>query len=272
MKKFLLNLFLPLLYYGVYGQSVKDNGQFSFSIGPSFPVGQFANKNITNDKAGIAGVGGVVNFSYQRPLKKNIGFSATLIAQINPTDRRSMERSFSQLDFPMYFVWAGPGIPASPTPQATTTYPNWNFKRSSWKLGSLLIGGYNQFKTSGSKIIFIPKLMAGLVYAASPKIDGESVTDTSYAHATQTSESAFGFGYLVGAGLKFRVTNKISFITGVDYFGTNRITFKDIVARVTVIRHPNDPATMSASQMQTTTDGKQVISSINLLAGIALKL
>lgn len=273
MKKYsLLNLGLLLLSCCIYGQSGKNNGQLNLSIGPSFPVGQFANKNIRNDKAGIASVGGVINISYQSLLKKNIGFSVSLMAQINPTDRHSMERSFSQLGFPSVFVWTGPAIPTNPTPPPATTYPNWSFKRSSWKLGSLLVGGYSEFKTGRSKIVFTPKAMAGLVYAGSPKIDGESITDTSYVHATQTSESAFGFGYLVEAGLKFRLTHKISFIASVDYFGTNRITFKDIVARVTIIKHPNDQATMSVSQMQVAANGKQVINSINFLAGIALKL
>jgi len=263
---------MTLVFYGSYGQSVKDNGQLIFSIGPSFPLGQYANKNITGEKSGIASTGGVFNISYQSPLNNKIGFSASLLGQINPIDRHSMAKSFSQFGFPSYFGWAGTSMPPSPQPMPTIKYPNWSFKRSSWKLASLLMGGYSEFKTRSKKINITAKAIVGLAYAFSPKIDGTSITDTSYMHVTQSSESGLGIGYSIHAGLKFKLNAKLSFITGIEYLGTSNITFKNVVARITVIKHPNDPATMSASQMQLTANGKQEISSINAFAGIAMEL
>ena len=262
---------LLLLFLHCDAQQSKNNGQLNFSIGPSFPVGHYASKDILSDKAGIASTGGVINFSYTRLFKKKIGVAASLLGQINPLDKHSMERSFDQLKFTSNTVWTGTSIPPDP-PQATTTYPNWKFKNASWKLVSLLAGGYGEFRTGSSKVVFTSKVQIGMVYAVSPKIDGSSITDTTNVHVTQTSESAIGFGYSLSGGIKIKLNKKINFVSGLEYFGTNNITFKNVVASVTGIKNSSNQATMTAWQSTVTINGKQTISSINLLVGISLQL
>jgi hypothetical protein len=272
MKTFLLgNSLLLFLSFG-YAQPGENNGQLNISIGPSFTVGQFANKNIYSEKAGLASVGGILNIGYLLPAKKRIGIVVSLHGQVNPIARRSLERTFSKVQFASFGVWTGPGIPTNPPPQPTTAYPNWKFKSASWKLGSLMAGGYHEFKTSKSNLALTSKVMIGFVYTVSPKVDGSSITDTSIVRVTQSSESAVGLSYLVHAGLKFKVNNNLNFITGIEYFGTNKMTFKDIVSRVTIYKYMNDPARKTVSQMTVTSNSKQSISSINLFGGISLQL
>jgi len=262
---------LLLLSFCCNAQVKKDNGQLNFSIGPSFPVGHYASKDIQSDKAGIATTGGVASFFYTLLFKKKIGIVVSLLGQINPLDKRSIEKSFDQLKMnSSAFVW-GTGEPTMP-PSNGTTYPNWKFKNASWKLATLLAGGYGEFKTGSPHIAVTSKAMLGLVYVSSPKIDGSSMTDTTNVHVTQSSESAIGFGYSLSGGIKIKLNNKIDFISGLEYFGTNNITFKNVVASVTGVKNPSNPATMTAWQSTVTANGKQTISSVNLLVGLSLQL
>ena len=275
MKRRLLFLIPAFLALGsfIYSQPVKNKDQLSFSIGSSFPVGQYANKNINSNKAGIASVGGAVNFSYTHMSKKKISIVASLIGQINPLRRYSMEESFSERKFvwPILVVWSGSGPPPFP-PQSSVTYSNWKFKNSTWKLGTLLLGGYKEFKTRSPNIAFTSKLQAGLVFVSSPEVDGSSITDTTNIHVTQTNASAFGFSYLVSGGLKIKLNAKINFLTSVEYFGTNNITFKNIVASLLAIKSTSNPANNTAFQNTTTANAKQRITSVNLFAGFGLRL
>lgn len=264
-----LNIFLLLLVSPGHAQTIDHKSQLNFSLGPSFPIGQFANKNIYNDKAGIAGSGGTLTISYTYLMKKNIGFAVSLLGQVNPLNTHSMEESFAELKFASFVIGWGTGPPSAPT---GVSYPDWKFKKASWKLGALLAGGYGEFKTNSSKLTFTTKAIIGLVYAVSPKVDGSSITDTSNVHVTQSSESAFGFGYSLSGGIKIKLNKKMNFTSGLEYFGTNNITFKNIVASVTGVKNPSNPATMTAWQSTVASNSKQTISSLNLLVGLSLQL
>ena len=65
--------------------------------------------------------------------------------QINPLDRRSIEKSFSEfkISFGSFIAWAGPGPPPV-VPQDGTAYSNWEFKEASWDIAALLLGGYKE--------------------------------------------------------------------------------------------------------------------------------
>lgn len=276
MRKRLVILCFLLFGLSRFGEAqlMKDNGQLSFSVGPSFPVGQFASKDILSDKAGIASTGGAVSFSYTRLFKGRIGMSVSLTGQINPLDKHSMERSFDQLKMssPMVVWGTGTGEPTMPPPNGTT-YPNWKFKNSSWKMVAFLAGGYGEFKTNSSKIAIISKARIGLVYASSPKIDGSSVTDSTNVHVTQSGKSAFGFGYSLDGGVKIKLSNKIYFHTTLEYFGTNNITFKNVVASVTGVKMSSgQQPNYTTWQSTRIVNGKQTISTLNFLIGVGLQL
>ena len=123
MKKRLLLLVNVTFLFVVQSYSQARDNQLSVSIGPSFPVGSYADKNINDEKAGIAATGGAFYLSYVGKTQKKINIVASLRGQINPLDRRTIERSFSEvkISFGPGFGWSG-SWPPPVIPQNGTAY------------------------------------------------------------------------------------------------------------------------------------------------------
>ena len=124
-KTFLTAAFLLFIFLNSYSQIGKQKGYLSLTIGPSFPIGNYAKSDVTNSLSGLAKMGGVINISYCRLTGKNFGIAATLLGQINPLNIHSMEQSFAQVKFnslaPILVSEPGQPIPNLPG----NTYPNW---------------------------------------------------------------------------------------------------------------------------------------------------
>src|ERR1044072_2017671 len=113
-KRLPLILFLSFIAFGSYSQK----STLTLSLGPSFPVGDFAAKNIDNKQAGFASVGEQVNISFDYKVGKHISLSAMLYGQRNGLNRKAMESNLSQRKF--YgggaFVWSGEVLGQPPPP------------------------------------------------------------------------------------------------------------------------------------------------------------
>lgn len=271
-KRLLLLVNLSFLFF-INSYSQARESQLSFSIGPSIPVGNYADKNIHDEKAGIATAGGAFYLSYIPKTQKKINIVASLLGQINPLDRSSMESSFSEykISFGSFVTWSGSWPPPVISPNGTS-YSNWKFEESSWKLGALLLGGYKEVNAGSSGMVLTAKLQAGPVYVSSPELNGSSITDTTNIQVTQSSASSFGFGYLASAGIKIKVEKNVSLLASLEYFGTNNITFKNIVAKMTGVKNMSNPATMITFQNTVTSNSKQTITSVNFCIGIGVRL
>ncbi len=273
MKKRLLLLVNVSFLFFIKSYSQARDNQLSVSIGPSFPLGSYADKNLSDEKSGIAATGGAFYLSYIRKTQKKINFVASVRGQINPLDRRSIEKSFSEfkISFGSFIAWSGSGPPPA-VPQNGTSYSNWEFEESSWDIAALLVGGYKEFNTGSSRIIITSKLQAGPAYVSSPKLSGSSITDTTIISVSQTSASSFGFGYLASAGIKIRSAENVCVLASLEYFGTNNITFKNIAAKMIGVKNMSNPATMVTFQNTVTSNSKQKINSINFCIGIGVRL
>ena len=272
MKKRISCLAIALLVFIFsYSQTSPNKGYASFSIGPSFPVSDFGNDDILNNSSGLAKGGQLVNFSYSRLLGKRLGITASLHGQRNPLNTGSMEKQFSQTGISqgLWFI-SDPNQPLPPI--SYTIYPNWEFEKGSWLMGSLLLGGYGEFPLGNDKIALTAKALAGLAYVSAPAIKGSSITDTATAHIEQTKSSAWGPVYSVGSGLKFDINEKLSLLTQLEYITTANLSFDDVKATLTTTRGTQGTPEFSVAQSVATGQARQTISSINLQFGIALKL
>jgi hypothetical protein len=270
-KRLLFTSLLSLITCACFAQKNNRKSSLTLSLGPSFPVGSYAAKSLGNDKAGFASIGEQVNISYDLPIGKYVDISFMLYGQRNGLNRKAMEGELSQSKFygSGFFVWSPGTVP--PTNPTYTTYPNWKVDKKAWLMGSAL-GGVSAeipFKPT-SKYSFIAKLMVGAVYVSSPKLYGESITDTAQAYVEQTSKSAFGVSYLVRAGIKYNLNKKWSFVAAIDHFATNSIKFKDVKATVTTFKTVG--GLPQATQSSMTADASQTINALNLNVGISLRL
>jgi len=266
--------FFFLLYLSGYSQVDNDKGFISVALGPSFPLGDYASKDLENVYAGYAGIGEFVNISYSRLIGKYFGFSAALHGQRNPLNTRELEKDFSTLKINTGGIWAGPTPFPPPTlPFTYTVYPDWKFEKDAWLSGSLLLGGYGQFPfQKRNNISFIEKAMLGVIYVSSPGLNGSSITDTATAHVEQKGSTGFGMAWSLYGGLKFD-KGKILFLSAsLECSGSNKIKFKDIKSTITTTKgSPGSPG-YSAQQTTVTVDGKQNINSLNFYIGIGLRL
>jgi hypothetical protein len=261
----LLNLSLA------YSQSVTDKNFLDVLIGPSFPAGEYAKKDITNSSSGFAKAGEFLKISYTHLLQKDFGLSAAIHGQRNPLNTKALEASLSQADF-YETAFAGSTLNPTPAPYPSSRYGNWKFDKHSWLVGSFLLGGYGQLAPQRSnRLLLTAKAMAGVVYAHAPAINGKSTSDTAAAQITRSSSSAFGFAWSIATGIKLQLSNKIYLLTQAEYFGTNKILFKDVKVTFTSAHYSNGFPT-SANMQTATGNEKQKIVPANLNFGIGIWL
>lgn len=271
MKKQIIYLLcFPLL--SIYSYSQEKESYLDLSFGPSFPIGKYASKNLSDSKSGFAKTGQQVNVSYTYMLNKRFGLSASLYAQRNPVDYDALRNESSTNNNPVPVFTDSLVSPTAPPIGITGFSKGWTFKKHAWLAASVLIGGIAELPLNTEEnFSFIGKVMIGAIGIKSPELDGQYITDSSIARATQTSKSTFGFIYLVRAGMKYDITKKISLIVALDYVGTNEVTFKNIKATIAAAGQTSTGIPY-ASQAMRTGNVKQAMQAINLNAGIALKL
>jgi hypothetical protein len=274
MKKILL-LFSLIAFQitFVFSQAKKDRGSISISVGPALPVGKFSAKDINDNLAGFAKMGESVSISYSKLLSKNWGIAIDLRGQRNPLNTMALQNSLSTTKI-YQGILSGSIFPSIPPPQVSyPIYPNWQFEKQAWLYGALLLGPTGQFIIDQSKkITLTTKAMLGAVYAKSPVLKGSSITDTATARIEQSKSSAFGFMYSFSGGVNYSLNKKVFLSAALTYAGTNQITFKEVTTTVTTTKGSFASPGFSVSQSLITADGKQPISSINLLLGIGINL
>lgn len=249
---------------------VKERSSLTLSVGPSFPIGNFGDDDVSSNSAGLAKTGVMLELGYVHPITKYSNLVAMLHAQQNGLNTAALENAFSKTKiFTAPVAWSGTGVP--PVPQGTV-YPNWKFEKDHWRTASLLLGVQTQLPLA-SKGYFVGTALFGPAYASTPKINGKSTTDTATATASQSSVHAWGLGYLVSGGVRYNISSRIFLSGALNIFGTNKITFKNIKATLNTTKgNPSSPGGMQVSQSTVTANGKQSITTVNLAAGIGLRL
>ncbi len=251
----------------VFCQSTR-RGLLEIAVGPTFPVGNFAKKDI-GPSSGHAKAGQFASVSYSYLLGKRFGLTGTLLAQRNPINARAMGSSFGQLK--IFDGIYSPSLPVQPNQSLYITYHNWQVEKGSWLMGTLLAGGYGLFPLSGdNKISLTTKAMIGVMYVKSPDVEAKTVTDTSIVQLQQGSKSSFGLAYLVSVGTKYNCTKRISLLVSLDFLGTPQMKFEDV--RRTISTAELSAGLPAYSMQQTTAHQKQSIGSINARVGIGLAL
>jgi hypothetical protein len=274
MKKTLLLFSLAAFQITfVFSQRIKDKGCISISVGPALPAGKFSSKDLNDKLSGFTKMGESVSISYSKLLSKNWGIAIDVRGQRNPLNTTALQNSLSSSTIYQGIPVAGSGLNFPPPQFTQVVYPNWQFEKQAWLYGALLLGPTAQFTVDQSKkITLITNAMIGAVYAKSPVIKGSSITDTATARIEQSKSSAFGFIYSFSGGINYSLNKKIFLSAALTYAGTNQITFKDVTSSLFTTKGNFTSASFSAQQSTTTADGKQPISSINLLLGIGIKL
>ncbi len=234
MKAFIAVIFLfSVTQFNSFAQ---DKGYLALSLGPSFPVGNFGSNDLNNEKAGLAKLGTITDFSFAYRFGKNIGLAAMLRWQSNGINTDALLTEAKNID-----------------PTIT-----WKVTSENWKLNGILAGIYSSFPVGTSSTCFEVRTMIGYMSATLPQysLSGtyNGVTLISKVNSQSTSTVAF----LLGAGFRLSAGKKVSILMNVDYS----------VATAEFIHVSNTTNFGSSSNF----DFKQEMKTVNMGFGIGLRL
>jgi hypothetical protein len=221
MKRLALLVLASLFLQGLIAQSSKKQ-YMGLSIGPSFPLSDFAKSDINDSTSGFAKTGVALDFTYAYRVSHNFGIQFVVNYSGNKLDNQKYEQELHK---------ANPDF-------AVQVESNQN-----WSSGGLFGGPYLRFPI-GDFSVDIRGLIGyygsyspqATIYAT--KIDNASQKSTY----TRQSSRDFGFGYLLGAGLKYRVSNYYVTVFA-DYIGAD-LNFDNAVG----LDWNQEPYTTSFSQ------------------------
>ena len=175
-----------------YAQTSKTrtkNGYISVSVGPAFPVGNLADKNIRdNDEAGLAIGGPQLNIIFGRSFSKNFGFSMLWGAALHVLDKDPLN------------------IPLKNAPV--------------WAYGVRMIGPSLSFPSANGAVEFDVRALVGVMSVLSPEL---VPTNSSISKVSSFATNASAFG--IGVGLRYHLSKKTSFITTLDYIISSNLEF-----------------------------------------------
>ncbi|KQC00661.1 outer membrane beta-barrel protein [Pedobacter sp. Hv1] len=234
MKKILLFSLISFVYFNVNAQTVSQKSSIGITVGPSFPVGDFASKDLSNSQSGLAKVGGFLGIDYSYRFSKYFGAIVSAQGRIHGVDEKALST---------YAVPDGSGASLS---IATGT----------WKMGAIMAGIFQVVPlTKDEKLNLEIRALGGYQSTSSPKVDVKiSIPGMGSFQDTQESESAGSFAYVVGAGLKYSLSPSLALKLSGDYNGAQ--------PKFTVTTYPADaPVTQQV---------KQSIGTFNVGIGLAI--
>ncbi len=269
MKKPLLIAIAYCISCTAYSQEIQSN-YLSFSAGLAMPLGGFAANNLSNQSAGFAKAGEHVSFGWTKMTSKNIGFTISLAGQLNPINLKSM---LGQLKIGNQSGGFGSSLPPVITePTSGTSYSNWNFNGKSWLTSTLQAGVYSEVPLGSNKnLTGFGRLTIGALYAKLPSLKANASNDTSVVAISQSSASAVGFAYSLGAGVKYALNRKLSVVGTLSYTGTPAFTFKNVNANISQVKYPGSMIPIY-SQSVSTGNVKQAFNIANISVGLGLQL
>lgn len=235
MKKAVFSL-VALLTMASLSYSQDEKGYIGISLGPSIPMGDLSSKDVDNEAAGFANSGAVFDISFAYKLGEgNFGLTALLRGQSNPTDAQAIADVFAY-EFPSF---------------------GWTVDSDGWGIGGFMLGGFGSFPIS-KKYTFDTRAMIGFLSASSPEFNVTGTGPGGSLWVKQSSKSATSFAYLIGAGFKFKISNRLYLLTNLDYLASNP-EFLNV-------------ETIASDGSRQTDTWSQSLGTLNLSVGIALKI
>jgi opacity protein-like surface antigen len=193
MKRRIVILFVSLYTINTFSQE-KEN-QISIAVGPSFAVGNFADKSLTSEESGSAGTGANFSIYYGHKFSKNFGLGIKWLGNSNKFNTNNAINELNALT----------GI-------------RWSSPNSYWTAGGVLLGLTAHAPVS-EKFIFDFIFLGGYAWLNSPEI-AFSINNIT-AEVKIQSASASAFGYNIGAGFSYFFNPKWNLLFNIDYIGAN---------------------------------------------------
>jgi hypothetical protein len=236
MKKKLSLTALIMLLLTVFSYAQDDRkGYVSWTPGLSIPVGDFGNKDLDNDNAGLAKLGFSSALTFAHTIGDHPwGYAFSISIASYALDVEGLEKELE-------FVTGG----------------NWSVKSDKWNPVGFYAGAFRATPL-GDKLFFDAKLLVGAVMVDFPTLNAST---TGGSVKVVGKEFALGLGYIIGGAFRYNVSEKFALMFHVDYNGTSSMKW--------------DTQTLSqpAGSIGSTSDeAENKISAVNIGIGIAYRV
>ncbi|WP_205509126.1 hypothetical protein [Longitalea arenae] len=253
MKKtpFLLTGFL-LLTILAHAQEKESNLFVELSIGPSFPIGKFGDKNYKSvleddEPAGLAKTGLNLQAAVGYYLGENFGLLLSPGYSIHAQDGSGYEN----------FIKESTGAMGAPTASHAAV------DAKSWKMLKLLAGAFLVTPlTMEEDLVLQTKITAGACKTAVPGYSFTAYNEqngSSYAGSTGENSLNWAFCYQVSLGVKYQLNKKLHLLLDLNSF--NATTAKEYTFTFPFSPNPVPPRTEKI---------KYRLAEVNVMAGLAL--
>lgn len=175
-------------------------GSLEFRLGASSPFGDYAGNNPDQSKDGLAKTGLFYSLEYTYWVSDLAGISLLSSNSVNPIDVDALGKSLDQ---------------------SFASGSSYTIDSEGWGLNIFGIGP--SLKTDLSEGIRIKShAIFGLAFGRSPSLD-ITISDVNQQAIKQTmpADNNTSFGYQIGGGLEFSVSNSIDIGINADYIGAN---------------------------------------------------
>ncbi len=221
-----------------------SNAFVGASIGFGMPMSSFA-KTDTTDAAGYAKPGIHLNISGGLKLMPYFGLMAMIGGSLN---------GFNVDKYSNHIIL-----------DSSASNPVYSAKP--YYLTQFLFGPFIYF-SDGQKYNLMIKAMVGLGTVKFPVIEQSITTPTTSQTTTVETPSSKGFTYVVGAGLNYKLTDRIGILVGLDYYGYT-ITYVDRKTTTEAVFQTN-PVITASSLYVDHKKYKQPVGLLNFTAGVSL--
>lgn len=200
MKKRLLSALLLFCSVTTFAQSTAKKSSIFIGLGPSIPIGDFASKNSSDEKDGLATTGFYFDLGYQYQFSKNVGAIAIFKWKTHGIAKEALR----------YAVPDGSGGRLS-------------INAGSWKTASVLGGVIQTFALSKSENFKIEfREAAGIQFTSTPELDvNYNIPGVGSSSGKQESQSAKSFAYLLGMAFKYQLSSTLGLRLYGDFNNSN---------------------------------------------------
>jgi hypothetical protein len=245
----LLTGFLFLVFI-LHAQKKQPKFLVELGVGPSFPIGKFADKEVTDlfDKnpSSLAKTGMAANIMVGYYLKESVGLLLTAGYSANKQDGAGYEEYYSK-------SW----------------YPNasrLDVSTNSWKILKVMGGGFLVTPlTSENELSLLTKLSAGICKTAVPKYSYSAYGQNGSWMAMGTQGKItlpMAFCYQISVGLQYKLNDKLHLLLDINSF--NATAKREFTYTILGNPTPGNP------DQRITQVNKYKLAQVNVLAGIGL--
>jgi hypothetical protein len=178
----------------VLSQEAEKKSWIGFSIGPSFPIGDYGNQDFEDPKAGLARIGFNLNLDVRGKFNENLGFNFLILIADHHLNEEKMTRAF----------------------QPMQPYLNWKVNSDPWGAAGIF-GGILISLPQTDNLDLTFRALLGYMGLDSPYYRVTATADAKVYVIEQSDATVNAWGSYLGVGMKLDLSHRFSLSFNLDH-------------------------------------------------------